>query len=328
MGIFCLWAVAKPNYYLPCMPGMALLAGDAWVRLCAPGARGGVRARRVGGPRRAPGAVGPPLRRRHVRRDRDPAVDARGRSGRGPRGHRRPWPPPSFVSVRAWRRGADAMALAPIAAALALGVLVVYGILAPAENPRRSHRELARTLARLVPPGRRDRSTFFNEVDEGLWFYLRGPASSGPVPGTQPRYSTAYDLARGLPLPPRCVPESIDLLDARREAVEKQALLRWLDDPESSRRLHADPFRPLRSLRRASWPAASTPVFRETGLNRNELVLLPEPRPHAPRRVRSAHPPVTPPLWVPHRPDPTRPAASTCPDVVDLPRMAESAGDG
>ncbi len=37
MVIFCFWSVAKPNYYLPCVPGMALLAGTAWVRL-APGA--------------------------------------------------------------------------------------------------------------------------------------------------------------------------------------------------------------------------------------------------------------------------------------------------
>src|SRR4051794_13259258 len=30
--MFCLWTVAKPNYYLPCLPGVALLIGLEWVR--------------------------------------------------------------------------------------------------------------------------------------------------------------------------------------------------------------------------------------------------------------------------------------------------------
>ena len=31
--MFCFWSVAKPNYYLPCLPGVALLCGIEWVRL-------------------------------------------------------------------------------------------------------------------------------------------------------------------------------------------------------------------------------------------------------------------------------------------------------
>ena len=31
--VFSTWAVAKPNYFLPCLPGLALLAGMAWIRL-------------------------------------------------------------------------------------------------------------------------------------------------------------------------------------------------------------------------------------------------------------------------------------------------------
>src|SRR5262249_42041172 len=42
LGIFSLWAIAKPGYYVPCMPGMALLMGAAWIRL-ARRARGGDR---------------------------------------------------------------------------------------------------------------------------------------------------------------------------------------------------------------------------------------------------------------------------------------------
>ena len=32
-GGFLFWTVAKPNYYVPCLPGMALLIGSTWVHL-------------------------------------------------------------------------------------------------------------------------------------------------------------------------------------------------------------------------------------------------------------------------------------------------------
>jgi 4-amino-4-deoxy-L-arabinose transferase-like glycosyltransferase len=280
MGIFCLWAVAKPNYYLPCVPGMALLAGAAWVRWArrarATSTRGDVRAARavlqaqwvllfVGGILAAIAV--------------------------------RPWIPRSSwpltlalaavlaaavaVSIRAWRRGADAMALAPIVSAVALGVLVVYGILAPADNSRRGHRDLARTLVRLVP---HDVGSihFFNEVDEGLGFYLHG-LDLVPVPGTQPRYSAAYDLARAYHIR-RHHSDTLDLLDDRREADEKQALLRWLDrrDP-AARFLLIDSNLFDRFARDLA--GRVTPVFRETGLSRKEVVLL---RALPPSRVASS----------------------------------------
>jgi 4-amino-4-deoxy-L-arabinose transferase-like glycosyltransferase len=268
MAIFCFWSVAKPNYYLPCVPGMSLLAGTAWIRLArrardSRSGRGGLAARIL-------------LQTQWILLFAGGALAAIAL---------RPWIPrplwpmilvPTvaltvavFVSVRAWRRGADAMALAPITAALALGVLVVYGVLAPADNPRRGHRELARTLVRLVPHDVRS-VQFFNEVDEGLWFYLHG-LDLQPVPGTQPRYSTAYDLARAYR--GRRQVDTLDLLDARREALEKQALLRWFDRPDS-----AASFVLIRSSlfdRYAHELAVrATPVLRETGLSRNEMVLL------------------------------------------------------
>ena len=267
MGIFCLWAVAKPYYYLPCAPAMALLAGDAWVRL----------ARRARGtsPERGRAAARVVLQAQWVLLFVGAAMFPIALQ---------PWLPRSLwawtiapavalaagviVSVRAWRRGSDAMALSPIVAALGLGVLVVYGILAPAENPRRSHRELAGTLGRLVPPDART-VHFFNEVDEGLWFYLRG-LDLAPVPGTQPRYSPAYDLAAAYQA--RQTPETLDMLDARREAAEKQALLRWIDDraPSSFLLIRASLYdRYARDLH-----GRVIPVFRESGLSRNELVLL------------------------------------------------------
>ena len=35
--MFCTWAVAKPNYYTPCLPGMALLIGSTWLQLARTG---------------------------------------------------------------------------------------------------------------------------------------------------------------------------------------------------------------------------------------------------------------------------------------------------
>ena len=267
MAIFCLWSVSKPYYYLPCVPAMALLAGDAWVRLA--------RRAREATPGRARSAARIVLQAQWVLLFVGGAIFPVAL---------RPWVTPSLwawtiapavamaagvvISAHAWRRGSDAMALSPIVAALGLGVIVVYGILAPAENPRRSHRELADTIGRLVPP---DVHTihFYNQVDEGLWFYLHGLALA-PVPGTQPRYSTAYDLASAYRS--RQPPETLDRLDARREGLEKQALLRWIDDRDRSSFLliRSSLFdRYARDL-----DGRVIPVFRESGLGRSELVLL------------------------------------------------------
>ena len=48
--VFCTWVVAKPNYYLPCLPGMALLTGSTWLRLARAGrgdGKGAVAARAI-----------------------------------------------------------------------------------------------------------------------------------------------------------------------------------------------------------------------------------------------------------------------------------------
>ncbi len=39
LAVFCFWSVAKPNYYVPCLPGMALLIGSTWVRAGTSGPR-------------------------------------------------------------------------------------------------------------------------------------------------------------------------------------------------------------------------------------------------------------------------------------------------
>jgi 4-amino-4-deoxy-L-arabinose transferase-like glycosyltransferase len=269
MGIFCLWTVAKPNYYVPCMPGMAMLAGWGWVRLSrraqAGTSRGGGLAARVVLQAQwvlifVAGVVTPIAGRPWIPRSLWPWTLAPAVALSAA----------VVVSAIAWRRGAGAMALAPITAAWALGIVVVYGLLAPADNPRRSHRELALALGRLVPHDVRS-IHFFNEVDEGLWFYLDG-LDLLPVPGTQPRYNTAYDLAEAYRTR-REASDTVEELDVRREAMEKQALLTWLDRPDASA-----PFLLIRSslFDRYARDLAGrvTPLLRETGLNRKELVLL------------------------------------------------------
>jgi 4-amino-4-deoxy-L-arabinose transferase-like glycosyltransferase len=267
LGIFCLWAIAKPNYYLPCMPGMAVLIGAAWVDL----------ARRARGrDRGAPwarwfllaqwvflfvGAVLSPL----IARSWLPAAL---------------WPwtvalagilaAAVVVSASAWRRGADALCLAPVTAAWALCVLIVYGLLAPAENAQRSHRALARTLRRLVPPDVRS-IRFYNAIDEGLWFYLSG-LDLLPVPETQPRYNPAHDLVEAYRIR-RSPTATLDDLDARRQAQERCALRRWLEQEDRN-----TPYllirRNLYGQLAAELSGRVTPLYRESGLKRNELVLL------------------------------------------------------
>jgi 4-amino-4-deoxy-L-arabinose transferase-like glycosyltransferase len=267
LGIFSLWVIAKPNYYIPCMPGMALLMGAAWVRL-AQQARGRERGAWMA---RAilqvqwvllfvAAAIAPVVTRSWLPRTLWPwsvAIATTLAAG-------------VVASARLWRRGGDAISLAPVTAACALGFLIIYGIIAPVENARRGHRELAQTLHRLVPPEVRS-LRFFNEIDEGLWFYLGG-MDLLPVPGSQPRYSTAYDLIDAYRTRP--VPSvTLEDLDARRQVQDTQALFEWLDHAH-----HSTPYLLIRSnlydrlARELS--GRVTPLFRESGLNRNELVLL------------------------------------------------------
>jgi 4-amino-4-deoxy-L-arabinose transferase-like glycosyltransferase len=265
--LLCTWAVAKPNYYLPCLPGMALLTGATWLRL-ARAARGGDKAALA-----ARGILQAQWVLMFVAAALAPLAV-------------RPWLAASLwpwsvaialavtasvaVSAYFWRRGADAMPLAPIATACVVGVLIAYGELAPAENAVRSHHALANELNRIVP-AQVGTLNFFNEIDEGLWFYLGG-IDLAPVPGTHPRYNTAFDLAHSF-LSKRQPNESLALLEARRQARDKQALIDWVD--------HSEPNASYLLIRgslydgfAADLAGRAVPLFRETGLKRNELVLL------------------------------------------------------
>jgi hypothetical protein len=174
------------------------------------------------------------------------------------------------LSVAAWRRGADAAPLAPLASACVFGLVVAYGIFAPVENHQRSHRLLARKLEQVLPSGASS-IRFFNEIDEGLWFYLTR-LELFPVPGTQPRYNTAYDLASNY-LMKRGPSETLIELEAKRQARDRQALVDWVSAGN-----HGLSFVLIRSSLYDRYATdlggRAIPVLRETGMKRNELVLL------------------------------------------------------
>jgi 4-amino-4-deoxy-L-arabinose transferase-like glycosyltransferase len=266
--LFSLWSIAKSNYYLPCMPSVALLTGAAWIRL------GRVARGRSGASRAARAILQAQWVALFVVAVVAPLVT-------------RLWLPRTVwlwsvaiavalvvavvVSVHFWRHGADALSLAPITAACVLGILIAYGIIAPVDNPRRSHRDLAATIRRLVPKDVRT-LLFFNEIDEGLWFYLRGP-NLAPLPGSHPRYNTAFDLVESyhsLRLPR----ETLDELDAKRQAHDRQALIQWLDQIDPGKKPYLLIRTNLYDRFATELAGRVTPLFRETGLKRNELVLL------------------------------------------------------
>lgn len=270
LGMFCLWTVAKPNYYLPCLPGVALLTGLEWIRLTSMSRAVGAAAAR---PRRMlqvhwliffASALAAPVVVSQVA--------------------------PRYVwwasmvaaslaitvvaSSWAWRRGADAGALAPLVGAVAVAVLVVYGKIAPTENAVHSHRALAGTLNQMIPAQTRT-VFFFHELDEGLWFYLRGRELK-PVPGSQPKYNEALDLFDEFR-------ENRIVWDQNERMNNECKILKdWITK--------ADPAEPYVLIRNRvydrfvsdpEFSARVTPVLREQGLKRNELILL---------RVHPGHP--------------------------------------
>ena len=269
LAVFCLWSGPKPNYYVPCLPGMALLIGAAWVELARTGRdparrRAATLARALLQTQWVLFFVAAILAPIVVRSRLDLYV----------------WPWCLTISValsvavawsaHSWRRGATSIALAPLAAACVIGFVVAYGRIAPHENPERGHRALAEKLGEIVPAGSRT-VMFFNEIDEGLWFYATR-FRLAPVPRSHPRYNTAFDLAHSY-LTERHHSETLGDVEARRLAQEKQALFDWLD-----RRDPRTPYLLIRGhlydLFARDLAGRVTPLLRETRVKRNDLVLL------------------------------------------------------
>jgi 4-amino-4-deoxy-L-arabinose transferase-like glycosyltransferase len=273
LAIFSTWQVAKPNYFIPCLPGLALLSGMALIRLSR-----GARATRSGAPlaRRAArlslflqaltivltGLLAPMLAPRFLTVPTElvpwlAAVSACVMVGMA-------------LAFWAWKRGQEATALLPITAACAAVVLIGYGMIGPADNPLRGHAELARQLDQLIPANIKV-IHFFHEIDEGLWFYLDEHRLS-PVPGSQPRYSDSFDKVGSL-VGTHSSAEALPGSVARLRARQLEVLKRWLEG-----RRRNEPYLLIRSPLHDRLPpdfqALATPLYRETGVKRNGLVLL------------------------------------------------------
>jgi len=269
LSMFSVWAVAKSNYYVPCLPGVALLVGMAWIRLSrAARDRTQSASARVARVLLAgqwlivflAGVLAPLLSRNYLTAP-DPGgivvIAAAASCG-------------VALGVWIWRRGGDVLALLPITAACAVGVLIAYGILAPPDNPARGHRQLAERLERRLPRAAKTLH-FFHEIDEGLWFYLRDRRLA-PVPGSQPRYSDSFDKV-GCFISSRLAvgttsDSSFGLLDR-----QKHGLIDWLRDKGREE--------PYLLIRTALYDRLApdlaglvTPLYQEDGLKRNTLILL------------------------------------------------------
>jgi hypothetical protein len=171
----------------------------------------------------------------------------------------------AVASAWAWRRGADAGALAPLVAAWAVVVAIVYGAIGPAYNASKSHRALAATLDRILPPDERN-LMFFEELDEGLWFYLRDHTLT-PVPGSQPRYNAGFDMDNDYK------GGRLELDPNKRMEKKKQVLIDWLTGPDRAARyvLIRDQ---LYDLFAPALAGLATPIHRERGMSRHGVVLL------------------------------------------------------
>jgi hypothetical protein len=159
--------------------------------------------------------------------------------------------------------------------------MIAYGAIGPRENSVRGHRELASRLGALVP---REVSTlsFFNDIDEGLWFYLKEGLELRPV--AAPRFNRGFDLRVN------AHDRQIDTPERRVEQAREQ-LSDWAR--------HSDPDSPYVLIRAKIYDRFADeiadlvePVYRETGVKRNELVLL---------RVRAGTPLVSKPTDDPRR---------------------------
>lgn len=266
LAMFCFWKVAKPNYFLPCLPGVALMVGEEWVRLCGLARGAGVaalRARRFLGVNAAAVLVAS-LAAPAVAWRIEPALAG--------------WTLlvcSAFLAgvlggVAAWRRGAVAGVLAPPVAALAAGVLVAYGGMARGENAARSHRALAATLERVLPADVRT-VMFFHELDEGLWFYLRD-RELRPVPGSTPVYNDGFDLLQEARRRRGNLP-SFEAWAAERLAAQRDKLLEWMSRPDRDS-AYVLVRGKLYDQIAADLTARSELVYREQGVKRNDVVLL------------------------------------------------------
>jgi hypothetical protein len=259
--MFCLWKVAKPNYFLPCLPGAAILTGYGWVSLTrlahqqVPGAKHARRFLQANWAILFVAAILAPVVVAKVSpKDLTWSVILAAVFACA-----------MVASAWVWRRGANSLAMTPVLTAVAFGVFVGYGFIAPHDNLIRGHRGLAATLDRILP---REAETvmFFHELDEGLWFYLRD-RHLRPVPGSQPRYNEGYDMLDDY-LHNRLVYDPVARMNR-----EKQILIDWIRNaPRDSQYVLIRT--KLYDKFAADLSGIATPVHCERGMKRNDLSLL------------------------------------------------------
>lgn len=279
LAMFCLWTVAKPNYYLPCMPAVALLVGWEWSRLVNR-AQAGTRPNLARGLLRihwvalfVAGALLPVLAD-HLGTGLLAWSLALGALAIAA----------TVASVWFWRRADPVGALMPLVAVMVASALFGYGVVAPQRDALRSHQALADALEAALPPEART-VMFFHELDEGLWFYLRDRRLAA-VPGSAPRYNNGFDMLQDYHQGRRdaLVPE------LRQEAL-KQTLVNWLDRPADQRGSSYVLIRgKFYDLFKDDLDTRGELVYREHGLDRNELVLLRAPGPSGPIAARPEGP--------------------------------------
>jgi 4-amino-4-deoxy-L-arabinose transferase-like glycosyltransferase len=262
LAMFCFWRVAKPNYFLPCMPGAALLAGGAWLHVAQAARESNPTARRLARPLlqghwvvlMVLAAIAP-----FVVRQMAPAYLGWAASLAAVT------VAAVAASAWAWRRNRDVLSLASLVSATAAVVLVSYGVVVPRENATHSHRELARAIDSILPASART-VLFYHEIDEGLWFYLRGRHIE-PVPGSTPQYNDGFDMLQ------QSRNRTLLTDPAARLEDYKKRLLAWIDGND-----HASPYVLIRADRFdafASDLASRVEVLhREPQVERNELVLF------------------------------------------------------
>ncbi len=258
LAMLSTWSVAKPNYYLPCLPGVALVVGPEWIRV-AQQARKGVRAARI----LLQGfwvslfviaAVGAIILTKRTPEYSSAALIMGTTVMIG-----------VVISARIWHRGHDALSIAPIVGSISIATLIAYGAIAQPFFNAQSHRPLARIIERIVP-SEEQTIMFFHEIDEGIWFYLHDHYLK-PVPLSQPKYNDGFDLVRD------AQNDQLVRDPAERQRLHRQLLLDWINDPNRKIRY---------VLIRDRFYQAYAPVlagqvrelYRETDLMRNELVLL------------------------------------------------------
>ena len=262
LAVLGLWDVAKPSYYLPALPAVAVLVGAGWIDLA----------------RRARLAVGGLAARWALQLAWSSLVAVTLAAPVVVHELAPPWFALSLgsslilglatlASARAWHLGRDSASLANLASGLVAICLIGYGVIAPTANPARGHHAAMLQLARTLPPGAT--TWFLDDLDEALWFY--GPdLNLQPVP---PLHSETPATNRGHTLRATVTPGQTHAeATAARTRVTVDRLTAWAD--------HAGPGSYLlirgKFLDRlgVALPPTIIPVYREAGVVRPDLVLL------------------------------------------------------